>query len=196
MLWEYNFLQGASTNQLWVNQYQAPFNANYLVPAVALGQTDPASAYAMLAPAFAKIQNDAIAFVNSFPAGQMRSSAQATIDGWKKDWPLITSNLSKWQPSAASVSAIVAAPAGSTQPTTILQDQAPGVYGPAAPSIFGGAAQGAAASYLPSPASVNVSTGAPAAADTGNTLMDWLPWIAGAAAVGFLLTSSRGRRQA
>jgi hypothetical protein len=180
-----------SYNTDWVSKYQNPFNNNYLFPAAKLGDTDPAAAYAMLAPAFAQIQSDAIAFVNRAPD---KGAAQATIDGWKKDWPLINGFLSKWQ--AAAPAAIVALPAagGMTQPTTIFQDQAPAVYG-GTPVFSGG---GSAPSYIPagSPA-VNITT-APAAAAAGDltsTLTEYAPWIAGAAIVGYLL-SSRNKRGA
>lgn len=177
-----------SYNTDWVNKYQNPFNNNYLFPAAKLGETDPAGAYAMLAPAFAKIQADAIAFVAA--AGD-KGAAQQTIDGWKKDWPLINGFLTKWQ--AAAPAAIVAAPAqgGTAQPTTIFQDQsAPAVYG--SPAVYGGGSS--APAYMPasSPA-VNITT-APAAAAAGDltaTLTEYAPWIAGAAIVGLLL--SRGK---
>lgn len=196
----YHFLQGCgscggglgSYNTDWVNKYQNPFNNNYLFPAAKLGETDPAGAYAMLAPAFARIQSDAIAFVAN---AANKSEAQQTIDGWKKDWPLINGFLSKW--AATAPAAIVALPAagGTSQPTNLFQDMAPTVYG-GLPTIFGGGPS--TPTYYPasSPA-VNITT-APAAAAAGDlsaTLTEYAPWIAGAAIVGFLL-SKRGKRGA
>jgi hypothetical protein len=189
---DYHFLQGfGSYNTQWVSGYQDPFNKNYLIPAVALGQTDPAGAYAMLAPAYAKIRADAVTFVNA--AGD-KAAAQTTINGWAKDWPLIEGNLNKW--AAAAPSAVVAAPAASTQPTTIFQDSAPAVYsGGSAPAIYGPALPSQVVPYNPAaPASVNVTTGP--AGDLSSTLTEYLPWIAGAAVVGLLLTSGGKRRSA
>ena len=191
---DYSFLQGSTTNRLWVTNYQDPFNKNVLTPAAALGQTDPAGAYAMLAPAFAKIKSDAINFVQTALPSQ-QADAQATIAGWKNDWPLIQGFLDRWAPAAgAAPAAIVAAPAGSMQPTTILQDQAapavysnPSIFSPAAPSV-------STPTYFPSaaPANVNVTT-APPAGDLSSTLTEYLPWIAGAVGLGLLLSRS-GRR--
>lgn len=199
---EYGFLQGVqatqaqdpspypgiSSNEAWVNNYQAPFNKNILVPAAARGTTDPAGAYAMLAPAFNKIKNDAIAFVASYPAS-MRSMAQGTIDGWKKDFPLIEGFLNRWAPAAAAPIALPAG-AGVDQPTTIFQDQAPAVYGQ--PGVYGQGPSQGATTYLPAAAPViNVTTaGAPGAA---SGLMEYLPWIAGAAVVGLLLSNGSRR---
>jgi hypothetical protein len=187
---DYHFLQGfGSYNSMWVSGYQDPFNKNYLVPAVALGQTNPAGAYAMLAPAYAKIRADAVAFVNKAPD---KAAAQQTIDGWAKDWPLIESNLNNW--AAAAPSAVVAAPAASAQPTTIFQDSAPTVYGGgSAPAIYGPAQPSQVVPYNPAaPASVNVTTGP--GTDLSSMLTEYLPWIAGAAVVGLLLTSGGSRR--
>ena len=90
---EYNFLQGylGSANTDWVNGYQNPFNQGPLARAAALGPSDPVGAYNILAPAFAKIQQDAAAFVVSHG-----SAGQATIDGWHKDFPLINGMLDAW----------------------------------------------------------------------------------------------------
>ena len=200
---DYDFLQGIqttaggvnpypglSTNQAWVNNFQNPFNKNTLTPAAAQGQTDPAGAYAMLAPAFAQIKNDAINFVASYPVS-MQTMAQNTINGWKNDWPLIQGFLDRW--ATAAPSAIVAAPAGSMQPTTILQDQAqPNVY--SSPSIFQPSAPSVSNTpFYPasSPANVNVTT-APAG-DLSSTLTEYLPWVAVAVGLGLLLNAG-GRR--
>ena len=193
---DYNFLQGSTTNRLWVTNYQDPFNKNVLTPAAAMGQTNPAGAYAMLAPAFAKIKNDAINFVaTALPSQQ--SDAKATIEGWKKDWPLIQGFLDAWAPAAAAAqpTAVVASPAGSTQPSTIFQDQgAPAVY--SNPSIFTPAAPSVSTPYQ-APATVNVSTPAGGGLDVGQMfaagLSDYVPWIAGAVVLGLLL-SRPGRR--
>jgi hypothetical protein len=200
---EYNFLQGAggattgsnpypglSTNQAWVNNFQDPFNKNVLTPAAAQGVNDPAGAYAVLAPAYAQIRNQAVAFVASYPAS-MQPAAQTTINGWSKDWPLIEGFLARWQ--GAAPSAVVAAPAAGAQPTTIFQDQAPAIYGPVNPSVFAASSPGSPAPYLPAaPANVNVTT--PAATDWSATLTEYLPWIAGAAAVGLVFFSGGRRR--
>lgn len=193
---EYGFLQGiqptTTGNQgpgldSWVSKYQVPFNDNVLFPAAKRGTTDPAGAYAMLAPAYQKIRADAIAWVNSFP-DSMKSSAQSKIDGWSKDWPLIEGFLSRWAPAAAAPIALPAG-AGVDQPTTIFQDQAPAVYGQ--PGVYGPAPAQGATTYLPAGApTVNVTTGAAAPAAAAG-LMEYLPWIAGAAVVGLLMTSGR-----
>jgi hypothetical protein len=184
---QYGFLQGLgeSFNQKWVNGFQNPFNVNVLFPAAELAKRDKAAAYAMLAPAFAKIQADAVAFVN-----QNGHASQATITGWQNsDFGLIQGFLRDWSQAGP-------VPAGSTAPVSIplvYDDQAPAITGGQVPAIYGPVSSpGGGATYLPgAPASVTVQTGG-AAAGAGSMLEEWAPWIAGAAVLGFLL-SSRGK---
>lgn len=121
----------ASTNELWVNNYQNPFNQNSLFPAAEIGKTDPARAYNILKPAFDKIKSDAVAFVNQY-TGFLRTSAQATIDRWKtSDWPLIQGFLDSWS-SAVSIPQTTTAPA--VTPVTQTSGCEAGICGPVAPT--------------------------------------------------------------
>ena len=178
----------------WVRDYQVPFNNNILAPAAELAKTDPATAYQNLSAGFARIQADAVAWVSSMPQ-QARGMAQSRVDGWKSsDWPLIQGFLTDWSHKANTMpTAPAAAP-------TLLQ-----VTGPAAgpvmtytqPALPGIPSGGAAGTFVPTSAPPSDVFGDVAPAAQGGLfppeLTEWLPWVAGAALLGFLLTGGCNR---
>lgn len=188
---DYGYLSGlGSSNTDWVNGYQNPFNKGPLASSAAMAAAgNKAGAFAILAPAFAKIQNDAVQFIQTHG-----SAGQKTIDGWKQsDFPLINGFLNDWATAAATVpqaQLVVASPAGDYVQPTIT---APAIGVPVT-------APGGGATYIPAAGGggvVNVT--APAAAgggDLSSMLSEWGPWLAGAAVLGFLLSSKGRPRQA
>lgn len=187
-----------SSNTDWVNGFQNPFNKGPLAQASALSASDKAAAYNLLAPAFAKIQQDAAAFIANAPN---RSAAQQTIDGWHSDFPLINGMLDAWRPYAMGPAA--AAPGSITVINGTPYDTS--VMAPSLVTASGGgalvpatAAQ-AGGQFFPGVPNVNVSIPGNAGAGAGDmsaTLMEWAPWIGGAAILGLLLSSgkSSGKR--
>jgi hypothetical protein len=187
---------GASTNDLWVQKYQNPFNATYLFPitaAVDAGTKTPAQGYVELKAAYDRIQADADAFIASF-SGPLRTAAQATIDRWRaSDGPLIQSFLNRWLPYMESTPAptpspapVLAPPPADVSPTQlIISGRAP------APSIPG-------AGFMPAGPGSVVSDLYPTelgpAAPQGDFLTQlgpMLPWIAGGVLVAVLLRKRR-----
>jgi hypothetical protein len=188
---------GKTTNQVWVDNFQNPFNTNVLAPAAALAQTNKAGAYAMLAPAFAKIQQDAISFVAQYPPGAIRNEAQATIDRWKNsDFGLIEGFLNDWGAASAATttSTNLSLPIPTTGPAPVAQVSTP-LLSVATPAIAVPVSSGGGVSYLPAPDQSLVPTNAstPASVGTGFDLSGYLPWLLGAAALAFFLNSSRKR---
>lgn len=186
-------LQGfGSYNTDWVNGYQNPFNKGPLAQAAALGASDPVAAYNLLAPAFAKIQQDAAAFVARAPD---QGAAQKTIDGWHSDFPLINGMLNAWRPAAmagaaatpGSITVINGTPYDNAQMApSMVTASGGGQLVPATQAQAGG-------QYFPAPPNVNVSVPAGAGAgDMSAMLMEWAPWIGGAAVLGLLLSSGKG----
>jgi len=184
---DYGFLEGlGSSNTDWVNGYQNPFNKGPLARAAALAATDKAGAYAILAPAFSKIQADAVAFIQTHG-----SAGQKTIDGWKQsDFPLINGFLSDWAQAAATVpqAQFVSTIPADVQPALTAPAIGVPIYSP-----------GGGATYIPAAGGggvVNVTAPAAGGGDLSSMLTEWGPWLAGAAVLGFLLSSKGRPRQA